>query len=48
MEALKLLFTSAAGLYSLGIILFMVAMGIYLTLKVRSLMNARPGKEGWD
>jgi len=48
MEALKLLFTSEAGLYSLGVILFMIVMGIYLTIHVRALMNAKPGKEGWD
>ena len=48
MEALKLLFTSDFGLYSLGVILFMVGMGIYLTIHVRSLMNGKPGKEGWQ
>ncbi len=48
MEALKVLFTSDSGLYSLGVILFMVVMGIYLTVHVRKLMNAKPGKEGWD
>ena len=48
MAALKLLFTSDYGLYSLAVILFIVAMGAYLTIHVRSLMNAKPGKEGWD
>ena len=48
MEALKVLFTSDSGLYSLGVILFRVVMGIYLTVHVRKLMNAKPGKEGWD
>ena len=48
MEALKLLFTSAAGLLSLGVILFMVVMAFYLLGHVKRLMNDKPGKEGWD
>ena len=48
MQALKLLFTSGAGLLSLSVILFMVLMGVYLFRHVRKLRNAKPGKEGWD
>jgi len=48
MEALKLLFTSDAGLLSLGVILFMVVMAGYLLRHVRKLMNDKPGKEGWE
>ncbi len=48
MDTLKLLLTSASGLLSLGIILFMVVMGMYLYFHMRKLMNQEPGKEGWD
>lgn len=48
MEAFKLLFTSSVGLMSLGAILFMVCMAIYLFFHFRKLMNDKPGKEGWD
>lgn len=48
MEALKLLFSSDYGLLSLGAILFMLAMGGYIGWHVVKLMNAKPGKEGWD
>jgi hypothetical protein len=48
MEALKLLFTSDVGLLSLGAILFMICMAIYLFFHARRLMNDKPGKEGWD
>ena len=48
MDALKLLLTSESGLLSLGVILFMVVMGVYLYLRLRKLMNAKPGTEGWD
>ena len=48
MEALKLLFTSDAGLLSLGVILFMIVMAGYLLRHVTKLMNEKPGKEGWD
>lgn len=48
MEALKLLLTTDIGLLSLGAILFMIVMAIYLLLHVRKLMNQDPGKEGWN
>ncbi len=48
MEAFKLLFTTDMGLLSLGAILFMVVMAIYLFLHVRKLINDKPGKDGWD
>ena len=48
MQALRVLFTTDVGLFSLGAILFMVAMGIYLYARVRKLMNSNPGKEGWN
>jgi flagellar biogenesis protein FliO len=47
-EALKLLFTSDVGLLSLGAILFMIVMAIYLFARFRRLMNQEPGKEGWN
>jgi flagellar biogenesis protein FliO len=47
-EALKLLFTSDVGLLSLGAILFMIVMAIYLFTRFRKLMNQDPGKEGWN
>lgn len=47
MEAFKLLFTTDVGLLSLGAILFMIVMAIYLFLHFRKLMNQKPGKEGW-
>jgi len=47
MEALRLLFTSDAGLFSLGVIVFMIAMGWYLHRHISRLMNEKPGKEGW-
>jgi hypothetical protein len=47
MEAFKLLFTTDYGLLSLGVILFIVVMGFYLSRKLRTLMNQQPGKEGW-
>jgi flagellar biogenesis protein FliO len=47
MEALKLLLTTDVGLLSLGAILFMIVMAIYLFTRFRSLMNEKPGKEGW-
>ena len=48
MEAFKLLVTTDIGLLSLGAILFMIVMAIYLFLHVRKLMNQKPGKEGWN
>lgn len=48
MEVFKLLFTSSTGLLSLGAILFMIVMAIYLYLRFRKLMNEKPGKEGWS
>jgi flagellar biogenesis protein FliO len=47
-EALKLLFTSDVGLLSLGAILFMIVMAIYMFTRFRKLMNQEPGKEGWN
>jgi flagellar biogenesis protein FliO len=34
-------------LLSLGAILFMIVMAIYLFTRLRKLMNQEPGKEGW-
>jgi flagellar biogenesis protein FliO len=48
MEALKLLLTSDVGLLSLGAIVFMIVMAIYLFSRFRKLMNDKPGKEGWN
>ena len=48
MEALKLLLTSDVGLLSLGAILFMIVMAIYMFTRFRKLMNQEPGKEGWN
>lgn len=48
MEALKRLFSSDFGLLSLGAIVFMLAMAGYIGWHVTKLMNAGPGKEGWD
>jgi flagellar biogenesis protein FliO len=48
MEAFKLLLTSDVGLLSLGAILFMIVMAIYLFSRFRKLMNDEPGKEGWN
>jgi hypothetical protein len=48
MEALKLLLTTSTGLMSLGAILFMIVMAIYLFTRFRRLMNEKPGKEGWS
>ena len=47
MEALKLLLTTDVGLLSLGAILFMIVMAIYLFTRFRKLMNEQPGTEGW-
>ena len=48
MQAFKELFSTDVGLLSLGVILFIVLMAIYLLFHVRKLMNEKPGKEGWD
>ncbi len=48
MEALKLLLTTDVGLLSLGAILFVIAIAIYLFTRFRKLMNEEPGKEGWS
>jgi hypothetical protein len=48
MEALKLLLTTDVGLLSLGAILFMIVMAIYMFARFRKLMNEKPGKEGWS
>ena len=48
MEAFKLLLTSDVGLLSLGAILFMIVMAIYLFSRFHKLMNDKPGKEGWN
>ena len=47
MEAFKLLLTTDVGLLSLGAILFIIVMAIYLFTRFRKLMNEQPGKEGW-
>ena len=48
METLKLLVTTDYGLMSLGVIVFIVVMGFYLSGKLKKLMNQEPGKEGWQ
>ena len=48
MEALTLLLTTDVGLLSLGAILFMIVMAIYMFTRFRKLMNQEPGKEGWN
>jgi flagellar biogenesis protein FliO len=47
MDAFRLLLTTGSGLLSLGAIVFMIAMAIYLFLRFRKLMNQKPGTEGW-
>ena len=48
MEALKLLFTTDIGLLSLGVIVFIIVMGFYMSARLKKLMNEKPGKEGWN
>jgi len=48
MEALELLLTTDIGLLSLGAILFMIVMAIYMFSRFRKLMNQEPGKKGWN
>jgi hypothetical protein len=33
---------------SLGVILFIIVMGFYLSGKLKKLMNQEAGKEGWQ
>lgn len=47
-EALELLLTTDIGLLSVGAILFMIVMAIYMFSRFRKLMNQEPGKEGWN
>lgn len=47
MEAVKLLFTTDAGVLTVLVIGFVVAMGFYLHGHIKKLMNAEPGKQGW-
>lgn len=47
MDAFRLLLTTDYGLLSLGVIVFIIVMGIYLSRKFKTLMNQEPGKEGW-
>jgi hypothetical protein len=46
--ALKELFTSEVGLLSLGVIIITVIIGVYMSMRIRKLMNEKPGKEGWE
>ena len=46
-ETLKLLLTTDYGLLSLGVIVFIVLIGFYLSRHLKKLMNQEPGKEGW-
>ena len=48
MDKFSLLFTTDYGLMSLGVIVFIIVMGIYLRAKFSKLMNQEPGKEGWE
>ena len=48
MEAFKILLTTDVGLLSLGVIVFIIVMGFYLSGKLKKLMNQEPGKEGWE
>jgi ABC-type antimicrobial peptide transport system permease subunit len=48
MEAFSLLFTTDYGLMSLGVILFTITIGFYMSRKLKQLMNQEPGKEGWE
>ena len=44
----KLLVTTDVGPLSLGAILFIIVMAIYLFSHYRRLMNEKPSKEGWS
>ena len=48
MEAFHLLLSSDFGLLSLGVILFIIVMALYLLRHFSKLSKADPGKEGWD
>ena len=48
MQAFKELFSTEVGLLSIGVLLFIVMLAIFLFFHVRKLMNEKPGKEGWD
>lgn len=48
MAALELLLKTDTGLLSLGTVLFMIVMAIYMFTRLRKLMNEEPGKEGWN
>lgn len=47
MAALELLLKTDTGLLSLGTVLFMIVMAIYMFTRLRKLMNEEPGKDGW-
>lgn len=47
MRILTDLLTTDVGLLSFGVILFVVVMGIYISVRLRSLMKQEPGKQGW-
>jgi hypothetical protein len=48
MEALQVLFTTDVGLFSLAVIVGVLAIGWYLKRHITKLMNDAPGKEGWN
>jgi hypothetical protein len=48
MQLLTSLLTTDVGLMSAGVILFMVLMGVYIYVKLRKLMQEKPGKTGWN
>ncbi len=47
MRILTDLLTTDVGLLSFGVILFVVVMGIYLSIHLRRLTRQEPGKKGW-
>lgn len=48
MQALQVLFTTDVGLFSLAVIVGVLAIGGYLKRHITKLMNDTPGKEGWN
>lgn len=48
MQALEVLFTTDVGLFSLAVIVGVLAIGWYLKRHITKLMNDAPGKEGWN
>ena len=48
MKLLTSLLTTDAGLMSAGVILFMLLMGVYMYVRLRKLMQEKPGKTGWN